>query len=186
MEATGAMRTRARLLAFGVDYLVIAAYLVILLALSLVVLASPFRDAYLSVWSNAESAEIAGFMLLTMPVVLYFSVMESSATGATLGKRLFHLRVVTLDGSRLSFGRGFLRSAVKFLPWELAHFTIWHLVYGGSGHSRPPAWTAVTLTAVYVLAAAFLVTLFVGREHRTIYDRIAGSRVEPDIPSGHR
>ena len=185
MEPTGAMRTRARLLAFGVDYFVIAAYLVILLALSLVVLASPFRDAYLSVWSNAESAEIAGFMLLTMPVVLYFAVMESSATGATLGKRLFHLRLVTLDGSRLSFGRGLLRSAVKFLPWELAHFTIWHLVYGSSGHAGPPAWTAVTLTAVYVLAAAFLVTLFVGREHRTIYDRIAGSRVELNIPSGH-
>lgn len=166
-----------RLLAFGVDYLVIAAYLLVLLGVSLAVLASNLRTAYLAVWSNAWSAELAGFILLTAPVVLYFAVLESLPAGATLGKRVLHLRVVKTDRSKLDFSRSLLRSAIKFLPWELAHFTIWHYVFGSAGHASPPAWTGVALAVVYLLAAAFLVTLFIGREHRTIYDRIAGSRV---------
>lgn len=174
-----------RLLAFGVDYLMIAAYLLILLGVSLAVLASRVRNVYLAMWSNAWSAEVAGSILLTAPVVLYFALLESSPGGATLGKRVLHVRVVNVDGTQLNLGRSLLRSAVKFLPWELAHFTIWHYIYGGVGHSSPPAWTAVTLTVVYLLVAAFLVTLFVGRRHRTIYDRIAGSRVELTIRTVH-
>ena len=166
-----------RVLAFGVDYLVIAAYLLVLLGVSLALLASSVRAGYLTLWSNAWSAEAAGFVLLTAPVVLYFAFFESSPAGATLGKRVLHLRVVNTNGGRLGFGRSFLRSAVKFLPWELAHFTVWHYIYGRGTHSSPPGWTGVTLTFVYVMAAAFLLTLFIGREHRTLYDRISGSRV---------
>jgi hypothetical protein len=70
-----------------------------------------------------------------------------------------------------------VRSSAKFLPWELAHFTIWHYVYGAAGHASPPGWTAFTLAAVYVLAALYLLSLFIGRTHRTIYDRLSGSRV---------
>jgi uncharacterized RDD family membrane protein YckC len=174
-----------RLLAFALDYLVIAAYLLVLLGVSLAILASSARSAYLTVWSNAWSAELAGLILLTAPVVLYFAVLESSPAGATLGKRVLHLRVVKADGSRLDFGRSLLRSAIKLLPWELAHFTIWHYVFGSAGHASPPAWAAVALAVVYLLVAAFLVTLFVGREHRTIYDRIAGSRVVVGIRDVH-
>jgi uncharacterized RDD family membrane protein YckC len=166
-----------RVLAFGVDYLLIAAYLLVLLVISLALLASSVRAGYLMLWSNAWSAEVAGFLLLTAPVVLYFAVLESSAAGATLGKRALHLRVVNMNGGRLGFGPSLMRSAVKFLPWELAHFTIWHFIYGTGAHSSPPGWTAATLALVYVIAAVFLLTLFIGREHRTVYDRLAGSRV---------
>ena len=166
-----------RLLAFVLDYFVIAAYLIILAAASLLILATPLRPSFESIWGNAWSAELAGFFLLTSPVILYFALFESSARGATLGKRALHLRVVQLDGSRLGLGRSLLRSAVKFLPWEMAHFTIWHYVYGSARHANPPSWTTVTLTAVYLLALAYIVTLVIGRTHRTIYDRIAGSRV---------
>jgi len=31
--------------------------------------------------------------------------------------------------------------------------------------------------AVYLLLFAYLVSLFVGSQHRTLYDRVAGSRV---------
>jgi len=166
-----------RVLAFGVDYLVIAAYLLVLLGVSLALLASPVRAGSLTLWSNAWSAEAAGFVLLTAPVVMYFAFFESAPAGATLGKRVLHLRVVSTHGGRLGFSRSLLRSAIKFLPWELAHFTIWHYIYGSGSHSGPPGWTSITLALVYVGAAAFLLTLFIGREHRTLYDRISGSRV---------
>ena len=172
------MRTPLRrLLAFGADYLVIAVYLVVLFGLSAAALASGIGHVYSAVWSNAESAELAGFILLTVPVVLYFSIFESSPRGATPGKRILELRVIRASGEQLSLGRSLLRSAVKFLPWELAHFTVWHFVYETAGHHSPPAWTALTLGLVYLLVALFLVSLFIGREHRTVYDQIAGSRV---------
>ena len=165
-----------RLLAFAADYLVISGYLVILAAGSLLVAATPISAGYLAIWSGAWSAELAGFLLLTMPVVLYFAIFESSRAGATLGKRLLNLRVHGLDGGPLSLPRSFLRSAIKFLPWEMAHFTIWHYVYGAAGRGHPPGWGAITLTIVYFLVAVFLLSLFIGA-HRTLYDRAAGSIV---------
>ena len=129
-----------RLAAFGIDYLLIAAYLGLLAAGSLAVLASPAGKAVGAVWSTAWSAEIAGFFLLTLPVILYFALSEASTTRGTLGKRVLHLRVQSTNGQPLRVPAALLRSAVKFLPWELAHFTIWHLVYAGPGgpsHGQP-------------------------------------------------
>jgi uncharacterized RDD family membrane protein YckC len=165
------------LIAFGLDYVLIAAYLVVLAGTSLVVLASSLGKAYTAAWSTPWSGELAGFLLLTMPVILYFAILESTPTGATLGKRALGLRVLNLNGGPLEFGHALLRSAVKFLPWELSHFTVWQLFYGTSKHVTLPIWAGATIGVVYLLVAAYLMTLFVGRSHRTIYDRIAGSRV---------
>jgi uncharacterized RDD family membrane protein YckC len=166
-----------RLLAFGLDYLVIVGYLVVLAAVSVGILASGLRGAYSAAWATAWSAELMGFLTLTLPVLLYFAILESSTAGATLGKRALRLRVRGHDGMQLGPARSLLRSAVKFLPWELAHFTIWHYVYATTAHAQPPAWTMIALVFAYVLVAVFLATLVVGRFHRTIYDRVAGSSV---------
>lgn len=166
-----------RLLAFGLDYLVIFGYLVVLAGVSIGVLSSGLRGAYSAAWSTAWSAELMGFLLLTLPVVLYFAILESTTAGATLGKRVLRLGVRALDGTQFRFHRSLLRSAVKFLPWELAHFTIWHYVYATTARAQPAAWTMISLGFVYMLVAAYLITLAAGRSHRTIYDRLAGSSV---------
>jgi uncharacterized RDD family membrane protein YckC/Tfp pilus assembly major pilin PilA len=47
---------------------------------------------------------------------LYFTLMESSERGATLGKRAFHLRVVTVGGNeRISFARAIGRYFARFI-----------------------------------------------------------------------
>jgi hypothetical protein len=48
------------------------------------------------------SAELAGFLLITL--------------------------VAGVHGQPIGLGRSLLRSALKFIPWEMAHFTIWHIV----------------------------------------------------------
>ena len=171
-----------RLAAFGLDYLVIFGYLVVLAGLSVGMLASGLRSAYSVAWATAWSAEVMGFLMLTLPVVLYFAILESSTAGATLGKRVLGLQVRSPYGKPLSRGRSLLRSAAKFLPWELAHFTIWHLVSATTAHMQPPVWTTISLGFVYVLVVVYLVTLVVG-SHRTIYDRIANSLVEFVVPT---
>lgn len=166
-----------RLLAFALDYLVILGYLIILGAASLEVLNSGLGQLYSAAWSTAWTAELMGFLTLTLPVVLYFAILEASTAGGTIGKRVLAVAVRALDGTPLRIKRSLVRSAAKFLPWELAHFTIWHYVYARTAAAQPPLWTTISLVFVYALVAAFLMTLIVG-SHRTIYDRLAGSRVE--------
>ena len=46
---------------------------------------------------------------------LYSAILESSARGATLGKRILGLRVVDMDGRRLGFGRATWRFVAKLM-----------------------------------------------------------------------
>jgi uncharacterized RDD family membrane protein YckC len=46
---------------------------------------------------------------------LYFALQESSARQATFGKRAMGIRVVDLDGRRISFGRAALRTLLKIV-----------------------------------------------------------------------
>lgn len=164
-----------RIEAWLLDYLLIAAYLVVLTAVSLGLLASPMREGFNSAMSQPVTAEMLGFLLLTLPVVLYFALSEASRRRATLGKRALRLAVIRPDGSRLSTGRALLREAVRFLPWELSHALLWRVAL--SPDRGPIAfWVAAGFVVVYALVIAYLVTLFIG-SHRTIYDRLAGSIV---------
>jgi uncharacterized RDD family membrane protein YckC len=48
---------------------------------------------------------------------LYYSLLESSAWQATLGKKALGLEVTDLDGNRISFGRASGRFFAKFISW---------------------------------------------------------------------
>lgn len=54
----------------------------------------------------------------------YVALSESSPWRATIGKRLLGLCVTDIGGKRRGIGRSVLRTAVKLLPWDLAHLTI--------------------------------------------------------------
>jgi uncharacterized RDD family membrane protein YckC len=58
---------------------------------------------------------------VSLPVWIYFTLLESSRRGATLGKRLLGLRVSGLDGEPLTRTTAFGRTLFKLLPWELTH-----------------------------------------------------------------
>ena len=159
--------------AWMLDYLVILAYLVALTAASIGMQAS---SALLdSASARPITAELVGFLTLTGPVILYFALCEASTWQATLGKRALRLVVVGPGGKRLPLGRAIVREAVRFLPWEMAHALIWPLAL--APHLEPLPVTIGGFAVVYLLLFSYLVSLFVGSQHRTIYDRIAGSRV---------
>ncbi|HTO93125.1 MAG TPA: RDD family protein, partial [Bacteroidota bacterium] len=60
---------------------------------------------------------------------LYYALMESSARGATLGKMALGLRVTSLGGERIGFGRatgryfGKFVSSILFIGYIMAAFT---------------------------------------------------------------
>lgn len=153
-----------------------AAYLVAVTAVNLGLLASPAGPAIAAAMSKPLGAEMGGFLLLTLPVVLYFALFEASRWKATLGKRALGIQVVGTGGKRLSIGRALYREAVRFLPWEMSHAMLWQVALS-PGPRTFPAWMAAGFGLVYAIVGLYLVTLFVGASHRTVYDRLAGSLV---------
>jgi uncharacterized RDD family membrane protein YckC len=164
-----------RVAAWMLDYLVILAYLILLTAASIGTSSSPGGSVFTFALERPITAELVGFLTLTGPVILYFALTEASAWQATLGKRALRIVLVGQDGRRLPLGRAIVREVVRFLPWEMAHALIWPLAL--PPHQEPLPVTIGGFAAVYLLLFAYLVSLFVGSQHRTLYDRVAGSRV---------
>ena len=67
-----------------------------------------------------QNGEVGGFLFMTLGLgllvaiiqVLYYTIM--TARGATVGKKVFGMRVVTADGQKIGFGRSLLRHTVGY------------------------------------------------------------------------
>lgn len=161
-----------RCAAFAVDWLVIAAWGGLLFAVAM--LASGGEPgAPRGPWVG----QAIGLVTMTLPVLLYFSVLESSRWRGSLGRRALGLRVETPAGERLPLRRALLRNAIKLAPWELGHLGAQQAFFAGD---ELPTWVGVVLLASMlgplVWVAAIVAT------GRAPYDRAAGSRVV----RGHR
>jgi uncharacterized RDD family membrane protein YckC len=87
---------KRRTAAFGVDYLIIAAWIGLITAIGF------GARALLGIESGpimSQADKLRGhalaFLSLTLPVILYFAIAESSRWQATVGKRALGLRVQT-------------------------------------------------------------------------------------------
>lgn len=166
-----------RVLAFAVDYIGISAYLVLLAALSVALWLTPFGPGFRALFANPTSGELTGIAVLVVPVLLYFTIFESSPWQATWGKRVRGLRVVTTGGERLSFPRALLRNALKLVPWELTHACLWRIPGWPFALQTPSLWVSIGLVLVWVLVGIYIVSLLASRTGQTLYDHLAGARV---------
>ncbi|MDQ0898948.1 RDD family protein [Paenibacillus sp. V4I7] len=157
-----------RIIAFFWDYLIILGYIILLIGVSF--LARPQVIPLFT--TNPLLAEITGFLFITLPVYLYFAVCEGSKSHATWGKRKMGIVVAGVYGQPIGFGSSLIRSALKFIPWELAHFTIWHMVIP----SEYPNYLIYSLLGtVYGLALIYLISPLWSKNKQTVYDSIAGT-----------
>lgn len=166
-----------RIAAFTLDYLLIVGYLVVVSVAGLFLALGPLGDEWRAFVSNPIRMDLVAFVTTILPVMSYFTLLESSERGATWGKHRMSLRVVNLDGSRLSKGRALIRSSVKFLPWQLSHTCLFHIPGWPSAIEEPPTWVTVGFILVWVLIGFYVVALAVNPFGRAPYDWIAGSRV---------
>lgn len=170
-QGPGPARFGIRLQAFLLDYVLFLGYAAVL---GLIAVLFPTSVQRLFT-ASAFGAQAAGFVLLTLPVLLYFTITESSPRQASWGKWRRGLRVVDGRGERIGFGRALVRSAVKFLPWELGHYAVWQFSWSGS---EPPPFVTVVLIAVYTLVALYVALPLLLASRRSVYDFVAGTRVE--------
>ncbi|MEO1040155.1 MAG: RDD family protein [Pseudomonadota bacterium] len=161
-----------RVFAFLIDYLLLAVYAAGLSAIAFAF--GPDVGASPADFAGKLRGHAIAFATLTAPVVLYFAVLETSPLHGTLGKRVLGLRVEAGNGARLGTARSLVRSAVKFLPWEIAHFAIWYVPGRPFLDPMPTTNIVISLGAIAV-AVVYVISALVWR--RTPYDLIAGSYV---------
>ncbi len=166
-----------RILAFALDYLIVAAYMAVVSLLTWAVSHTAAGPALAGLFADPLAAQITIVATVTLPVVLCFALLESSPRQATWGKWQMHLRVVSVDGGRPGRGRALVRSLVKFLPWELAHTCLWRVPGWPLDPQEPPWPVYAGFGLVWLLALVYLAGLFVGEKRQTLYDRLARTRV---------
>jgi uncharacterized RDD family membrane protein YckC len=161
---------RYRFLALAIDYLVIVIYGFALFGLSFF-----FKPLLTELFTtSAEVAQLTGFVLITLPVIIYFVLGESTKGMGSIGKRKLGLAVVDHKGERIRIFRSLIRNLIKFTPWELAHFAIWRLRF-------PTAFSESFLLGILimvnVIVLVFVFCPFVNKNRKSLYDWLAGTKV---------
>lgn len=163
---------RQRAKAFALDYLVILAYLVILTLCFL--LLNRFTNGPEWLFADRVRAQVAGFLVLTLPVALYFTINESSARQGTWGKQRLGLRVTDYNWNQIHFFRALARAFLKFMPWEISHTLVWEISFSPGANS---VLINYGFAVVYALIGLNIASLIMTRTHQTLYDFLAGTYV---------
>ncbi len=161
-----------RLKAFFIDYIFILIYLGVILVINLLFpsVQKLFNSHSLIV------AQFFGFLLVTLPVSLYFILSDSVVGKQSFGKKVLKIRVVNQQGLPPTLSHALLRTAIKFIPWELSHFLIYRLV--NLGNQEVPLHLTLIGILIYALMFAYILTAIFTRKKQSLYDMIVKTRVE--------
>lgn len=158
---------KTRICAFLLDYLLILLYGIFVVGTISIV----FRPMVLPLFSNTPAlAQLTGFFLITLPVSLYFALCECSRWQGTIGKKVLRIKVADHEGRRIHIGRSIVRTAIKFLPWEIAHFAIWHLVLPSQ---LSEMIIYLFLSLVNIALILYVIVPFTNKRRKNIYDWVA-------------
>ncbi|MCC6462450.1 MAG: RDD family protein [Saprospiraceae bacterium] len=164
-----------RILAFLIDYLLIAGYAALLLGLSLLVFRG--RAQMPELGSDPVFGQLIGALSLTLPVFAYFFLSESGYRRATFGKRCLRIKV---EVDELYPAKNVLvRTIFKLLPWEIAHTGVHWLLYFVQRAEDVPPWVWALLIAPQTLVFFYGITILMSGGESSLYDRIAGTRIIP-------
>lgn len=160
-----------RLKAFVADYVLIFGYLLLVMIVSVFLIPS-LQELF---QTSAGTAQLTGFLLVTLPVSLYFVVADSRIGRQSFGKRKIHIRVVDANHQSISVYRAVLRTVLKFLPWELSHFMAYRMIYLGDGDVQMMDYVIGGL--VYALIFLYILMALFTKNKQSLYDRIAKTYV---------
>jgi len=162
---------KKRIYAFLLDWLVITVYGIFVVG-TISFVFRPYIEPLFS--SSPATAELTGFFMITLPVSLYFILCECSKWQGTLGKRKMGIRVVDRFGQRIGIVRSVVRTVIKFLPWEVAHFGIWQLILPSTLSEMT---VLIILNAVNLAILVYLLIPLTNKRKKNIYDWSAGTMV---------
>ncbi|MEK4085856.1 RDD family protein [Psychrobacillus sp. FSL K6-1415] len=167
MNVTFIMRFKA----FMLDYLLIFAYLVVLAIFNILI----FSSVQSLFNGSLVLAQFTGFLMVTLPVSLYFIISDSVIGRQTFGKRRMGIKVVNERNETLPILHAILRTILKFLPWELSHYLVYRLVYLGDG--EVPLNYYIVGGIIYALMFAYILTALFTKRKRSLYDIVVKTQV---------
>lgn len=176
---------RARLLASVVDLAVIWSWLGTLTAASYLVrsrIPEPSGGGQPDRRLPLPAVDAAVFAATVLPSGLYFALTEGGRRHASLGKRWMGLTVVAARGGSLTPSQVVRRTAVKLLPWQLAHLMVARQILKVD--------TSYAVRVCYVLSliipAGSVILALSDKEQRALHDHFAATRVVARSASARR
>ena len=158
--------------AFALDYILILGYLLGLVAVSWV--AGTWFNPNQGLFADRIRAQLVAFLLVTLPVTLYFAFFESSARQGTWGKQRLKIKVADRFGKRVTLWRAFGRTLLKFVPWEISHTLIWQIYFSPQ---TEVVWVSYGFALVYLLIGLNVISLVMTRTRQTLYDLLTQTYV---------
>lgn len=114
------------------------------------------------------------FLVISLPMWLYFILTEGGPRQATLGKSLLGLKVTDLAGGRLKLTTATLRTACKLAFFEIGHLSF---LFPTPLFEEPePSFRVGFVFLIALMAIYFVVTLFTSRR-QSIHDLIVKTLV---------
>ena len=167
-----------RLKAFAFDYLIIIAYIVVLFGVNFgIILAGGRFEEVSPLFASSAAKDALAFLTLVLPVILYFTLQESSTNQGTWGKKKAGIRVIDTDGVTLTRWRAFVRSLIKFLPWQIAHTSLFYWEGWPFAPAEPAPMVIVGFGLAYLLVGIYILTALISEKNQTPYDWVVGSFV---------
>ena len=161
-----------RLVAFLIDYLLLGCYASLLFAVALQL---GLDEQISSPWSG----QLVGLLGLTIPVILYFTILENSSWHASVGKRVMRLSVTDSERGAAPFAKLLVRNVLKFLPWEIAYLGIHWTFYYQRQDEVMANWVWGPLILSQLLAISYVISIVVNSGNQGLYERCSGTRVTP-------
>lgn len=165
MKTDNDIPTKTRLKELFIDYLVILAYLFVLLLINLFIYWVII--GHVPEFNQWQSQFIATFTSV-IPIVLIFSYLDYR--GGSIGKKRSGLY---LYYEKLTYGNSLLRNMIKFLPWQLGHSGVIRGIY-----TDFDAWSIILTNGSLLLLVIMLGMGLFRKDKRHVGDLLAGSQVQ--------
>ena len=165
-----------RLVAFGIDYIIIAAYALLLFGITKIL---NLKELVLT----PVNGQLLGFISLTLPVFLYFFLTEKGKSRATIGKRIMNISITAkTDKTKPKI---LLRNILKFSPWEVAHIGVHWIVFYSISDNNVPIWVWFLLILPQIIVMAYLLGVIISKGESGIYDSISNTKIKRNPRTTH-
>lgn len=164
-----------RLLAFFIDWLIILVYAGLLFGITILI-TTRFNISFSDITISPQMGHLIGFITLTLPVILYFTLTESGLKHGSLGKQILKLKVYDKELKNPKFINILVRNLAKFAPWELAHLGVHWAMFYIRQNTIIPVWVWITLITPQLIMALYLLIALINKKNRTIYELISKTR----------
>ncbi len=164
-----------RAMAYMIDCIICYSFVMLVIQWGIL---SQFREQWgiTDEWfQNSLNLEIYVLSTISLPVWIYFTVLDSRKGKGTVGKRWLKFAVVKKnDEKRISMGSSFLRTGLKLMPWEISHLGIVFPV--PMYFQEEPVIRTLTIIGI-VLFLVYMLSVILDKESQIIYDKLLNTIV---------